>query len=207
MRRASQCVTPLATYRYERLIWGHMDSASFARKLTEHYARLWLIAMAYLQDRALAEDVVHDAVLVALDKLDQFESGGNFAAWLGKIVRLKAKNEARTRKRRKTYATDPEQLRKVAASSRASSPRDDVRQWAVLHNARDDFDDEVTAALATLSVDARAALLLRTVADLSYVEISELLGIPAGTAMSHVHRARRQLQKTLEQSRSKRVET
>ena len=44
---------------------------------------------------------------------------------------------------------------------------------------------------------ARACLLLRAVQDLDYSELSRLLGIPEGTAMSHVHRARNALRRAL----------
>ena len=55
------------------------------------------------------------------------------------------------------------------------------------------FDDELLEALRQLDTDARACLLLRVVMDMPYREIAETLGIPQGTAMSHVHRARRAL--------------
>ncbi len=55
------------------------------------------------------------------------------------------------------------------------------------------FDDEVLAALDNLEATARACLLLRVVLDMPYAEISRILDLPAGTAMSHVHRARRVL--------------
>jgi len=59
------------------------------------------------------------------------------------------------------------------------------------------FDDKVLTALMQLSSVARAALLLRTVLELSYTEIAETLDIPAGTAMSHVHRSRKLLRSTV----------
>ncbi len=59
------------------------------------------------------------------------------------------------------------------------------------------FDDRLLGALKTLGETPRACLLLRTVEEMSYREISEILGIPEGTAMSHVHRTRQALRERL----------
>lgn len=59
------------------------------------------------------------------------------------------------------------------------------------------FDDQVLSALQQLSAEARACLLLRTVEQLSYRDISKLMHIPEGTAMSHVHRSRLKLRQLL----------
>jgi RNA polymerase sigma-70 factor (ECF subfamily) len=59
------------------------------------------------------------------------------------------------------------------------------------------FDDKLAAALQELSDEARSCLLLRIVEQLSYAEISALLNIPEGTAMSHVHRSKAALRKRL----------
>src|SRR6185503_13659537 len=60
------------------------------------------------------------------------------------------------------------------------------------------FDDHVVAGLRELGEVPRACLLLRTLRELSYAEIAELLEIPEGTAMSHVHRARLALRARLD---------
>lgn len=62
---------------------------------------------------------------------------------------------------------------------------------------QDAFDDSLTRALGELGEMARACLLLRTIVELTYAEIAEVLGIPEGTAMSHVHRSRRTLREVL----------
>jgi RNA polymerase sigma-70 factor (ECF subfamily) len=59
------------------------------------------------------------------------------------------------------------------------------------------FDDEVMRALASLTETARACLLLRTLEGLDYEEIGRVLGVPEGTAMSHVHRSRMRLRERL----------
>ena len=62
---------------------------------------------------------------------------------------------------------------------------------------QESFDDDVVAALMSLDETARACLLMKTVLDLPYREIAAALGVPEGTAMSHVHRARGALRERL----------
>jgi RNA polymerase sigma-70 factor (ECF subfamily) len=59
------------------------------------------------------------------------------------------------------------------------------------------FDQDVQRALHNLAETPRTCLLLKTVVELDYAEIAQILGIPAGTAMSHVSRARAQMHKLL----------
>ena len=66
-----------------------------------------------------------------------------------------------------------------------------------LHEAQTEFDDHVVRALESLGDVPRSCLLLRTVAELSYVEISACMQIPEGTAMSHVSRSKARLRRLL----------
>ena len=59
------------------------------------------------------------------------------------------------------------------------------------------WDDELVAALMDLRPTARACLLLKVVLELDHKTIAATLGIPEGTAMSHVHRARSAMLKSL----------
>jgi RNA polymerase sigma-70 factor (ECF subfamily) len=71
-----------------------------------------------------------------------------------------------------------------------------------LASEQEHFDDSLTRALAQLSEMSRASFLLRTLMGLSYSEISDLLGIPEGTAMSQVSRSRAILRELLESDAS-----
>jgi RNA polymerase sigma-70 factor, ECF subfamily len=165
---------------------------------------LWTIAAAVLGDRGRAEDVLQEATMLALAKLDRVDPATSFGAWMGAIVRNVARNEARKARRQATASLPPELLadRCDARAVRADVP--EPAGPAPLIDARGEltadcgaFDDALLAALRTLRPVARAALLLRTVQGLDYEEISAVLAIPAGTAMSHVHRAREALRRRL----------
>ncbi|NQX90444.1 MAG: RNA polymerase sigma factor [Halioglobus sp.] len=176
---------------------GHLDRAEFARRYQEAARKLWCIAAAIVPDRALVEDVLQEAAMVALKKIDTFDPSSNFAAWMGQIVRFTALNHARRVTRSRVSSVDPVILdHKTAAAGQRSatkplSPRGDI---ALDQEA---FDDNVVSALMSLDEIARACLLMKVVLELSYREIATTLDLPEGTAMSHVHRARNALRQSL----------
>ncbi|MEE8169462.1 MAG: RNA polymerase sigma factor [Phycisphaerae bacterium] len=171
------------------------------RQFAEEFARcfriLWFIAVGILRDPALAEDAVQDAALIALDKLDAFEPGTNFTAWMGRMVRNVALNNARKEHRRQASPLDVMEQGEVAAAGRLPTQPRLLDDRGRLVSDQQVFDDRVVAALDGVGDMARACLLLRTVEGLDYAEIARVLDIPQGTAMSHVHRARTLLRKTL----------
>lgn len=177
-----------------------LDVESFAAQLTSSYRRLWLIAAAINGDRTEADDIVQDAALVALRKLDEFTTGTSFLAWMSHIVRLTALNYLRKSNRQSTLPTDPLTLDRVSPLSptNRSDANSTITQDGNLAHLQTDFDDDVLGALHSISDIGRACLLLRIVEQLSYGEIAETLQIPQGTAMSHVHRGREQLRQRLQ---------
>lgn len=154
---------------------------AFAERFEGAARVLWTIAAAVLGHRAQVEDVIQEAAIVGLEKLDQFDPNTHFEAWMGRIVRFVALNHLRREARRRT--SQPELLESVPAVE----PLDH------------DLDDTLQAALAGLRPVVRACLLLKVVEELEYREIAQVLEIPEGTAMSHVHRARHALQSQLSQ--------
>ncbi len=151
---------------------------------------MWLVAAGIVGDRSMADDVVQEAVVVALRRLGQFEPGTNLKAWTARIVRNVALNAQRNETRRQTAmasASDLFESSKTVRPDRLTGPSDSKNV------ADHGFDDRVTVALEGMEDVARACLLLRTIGELQYPEIADLLEIPEGTAMSHVHRARREL--------------
>ena len=177
-----------------------LDPEAFAALFVGSHNRFWLVAAAITGDRSHADDVVQEAALIALGKLDQFVKGTSFKAWMSEIVRLTALNFARKVRNRDTTPTDPVAIDRSHPSS-AIVRRDEHFTWqsaGALKEYQVDFDDDVIGALHQVSEAARACLLLRVVEDLSYAEISEILDIPEGTAMSHVHRTKRVLREQLE---------
>jgi RNA polymerase sigma-70 factor (ECF subfamily) len=152
---------------------------TFAKELSSAHRAVWTIAVAILHDRAAADDTIQEAAAIALSKLGEFDTTTSFVAWFGQIVRFTALNEGRRRQR--------------AQAGKDAAPESPVGRPP----ATAAFDARLQAALAGLDDTARTCLLMRTVHDMTYAEIARALGIPEGTAMSHVHRARIQLRERL----------
>lgn len=168
-----------------------MCSAEFAELFKASFRTLWAIAVGIVRDPALAEDVVQDAAIVALGKLDQYQPGSNFAAWMAQMVRFVALNQSRKTRSHHALSADPDRIGKGLApvgGAIGTSQHDSERQR---------IDSRIMSALEDVADVARACLLLRTLDGLEYSEIARLLDIPEGTAMSHVHRSKRFLREKL----------
>lgn len=175
-----------STARAERA--GSFSREDFARLFQEHARLFWCIAAGVLGDRSRAGDVVQEAAVVGLTRLEQFEPGTSFQAWMGQIVRFVALNEAR---KMKPAATPNDVMAGVAGRGGVGSSSPGVDRFSGdIQREQEAFDDDVARALRGLDETARACLLMKTVLELPYARIGEALGIPEGTAMSHVHRSR-----------------
>ncbi len=161
----------------------------FARLFEEHWRVLWCAAVGVLGDRTGAQDVVQEAAVVALERLDQFDAGTSFVAWMMQIVRNLALNESRKRVRRRTMPTDTDAI-DLCKPSNAPHDTPSIGSRGQIIGGAEPFDDDLLKALGTLDETARGCLLLRSVLDMPYRQIALSLNIPEGTAASHVHRAR-----------------
>lgn len=195
-------VTQRTTESSEPAADSNLDADEFAAQFKESFRILWLIAVGILGDASAAEDVVQEAAIVALGKLDSFERGTNFTAWMGQMVRFIALNHRRRQRRHMTVPLEDEEGRErvdTIASGRQVRPSGEVRAGlgGTLPSDHDVFDDRLVAALADVAEVARTCLFLRTLESMEYSQIARLLDIPEGTAMSHVHRTRRYLRERL----------
>ncbi len=191
---------------------GALAPEEFARRWQAAGRLLWTIAAGVLGERTEVDDVLQEACVAALEKLDHYREDVSFGAWAGRFVRHAALNHGRKRARRATRTVGPDELEALergGASARlvAGAVASDAGAGAGADAAIDArgalagdqtaFDDALLAALGELGATQRAALLLRAVHELSYRELSLVLEIPEGTAMSHVHRARAALREAL----------
>lgn len=173
----------------------------FGERLAGSYRLFWLSAVGIIGNATKAEDVVQEAVVIALGKLDTFAAGTNFEAWMGSIVRYVAMNQYRKERGRRTETIDPVTIDRHSSASEPTAPERDLAGLVKgdVASAGLDLDDHLLRALQQVDETARACLLLRTIEDLPYARISALLGVPEGTAMSHVHRTRKFLRDLLSQ--------
>lgn len=171
-----------------------LDRESFGMRFSGSHRKLWWVAVSVLGRREQADDVLQEAAVIALGKLHEFDASTSFDAWMAQIVRFVALNASRKRYRRAAHH-EQHPAETHAAVVEHVSP---ISATGMLGADRGTFDDRVLAALMGLPEQARVCLLLRVLEELSYREISEMLAIPEGTAMSHVHRSRASMRRELE---------
>lgn len=146
-----------------------------AERLVELIPRLRRYARALAGDRASADDLVQDTLERAWAKLHLYRRGTDLRAWLFTVM-----HNVHVNKVRATRPTDPldEDLPEMALRA----PQGDSL-------AMRDLD----RSIALLPSEQRAVLLLVTLEEMSYEEVARTLGIPMGTVMSRLSRAREKL--------------
>ena len=162
--------------RFEAIVLPHLDAAyTLARYLTRHEHD--------------AQDVVQDAYLRALKYFDGFRGaeGGDGRAWLLAIVRNTAYTWRRRHRREASAAEFDEQLHSEAV--------EDVHPEAALLDTS--ARESLHQALDQLPPEFREVIVLRELQGLSYKEIGDVTGVPVGTVMSRLSRARHRLQRAL----------
>jgi RNA polymerase sigma-70 factor (ECF subfamily) len=168
-------VDPTQLGRFEAILLPHLDAA-------------YTLARYLMQNEDDARDVVQDAFLRAVKYFDRFR--GHDAAegrpWLLAIVR----NTAFTRRRRERRGGVTE--------------FDEQLHSNLIDDAHPESELLVTAgreslhqAIDQLPLEFREVILLREIEGMSYKQIGEVTGVPLGTVMSRLARARRRLQRAL----------
>jgi RNA polymerase sigma-70 factor (ECF subfamily) len=160
----------------------------FQKEIGPHFRGAFSLARWLAGNTADAEDVLQEASIKAFRFLDDLESEDS-RAWFYGIVRNTTYSLLR---KRKIHLSIDDQIELVDASSGAE---DRLVEKAGA--------DDVKAALERLPVEFREILILREWEELSYREIAQVAGIPEGTVMSRISRARTMLkQELLRQERS-----
>lgn len=175
----------------------------FAAQYQASYRLLWLIAAGILGGSYGADDVVQEAAVQALSRIDQFTPGTNFVAWMAQTVRYVGFNHARKRRRSRSTSLESADVESPKLSYEPPESGDlRLGGRGEIPAGQRHFDDRLMRALEGIGEVPRSCLLLRTVEGMEYSEIAKLLGIPEGTAMSHVHRSRQYLRRRLMEDES-----
>jgi len=160
--------------RFEQLVLPHLDDA-------------YTLACYLLRDEHDAQDAVQDAVLKALRHFAGFRDG-DARAWLLTIVRNSCYSW------HKSHRMD-----------RSTVPfTDSAAQGIVDPKKADDLTlesserERIQSAVDALPPELREVIVLRELNELSYREISEVVGVPMGTVMSRLSRARERLANALD---------
>jgi RNA polymerase sigma-70 factor (ECF subfamily) len=163
-------------------------SVAFGHLVRRYQDRLYNTIVHVTGSAEDAEDVVQEAFVQAFVKLDTFQRSSAFFTWLYRI----AFNAAISQRRRRKPTVSVEETREVSGREpidNGRAPGDRLEQ--------EERVDQVRRALATLSEEYRAVLVLREMEGCDYETISEMLDLPIGTVRSRLHRARIQMREEL----------
>ena len=146
-----------------------------AKRLVELIPRLRRYARALVGERASADDLVQDTLERAWAKLHLYRRGTDLRAWLFTVMHNVHVNRVRATRPADPLEDEMPELAQRGTQADALLVRD------------------LDRAIARLPADQRAVLLLVTLEEMSYEEVARTLGIPIGTVMSRLSRAREKL--------------
>lgn len=154
----------------------------FRSALVAELPALRRYATALVGSVSWADDLVQDTIERALRGADTLEDMNRLGAWLRSILHNVYLSELR--RRRPVVSIDLTDLNDTLSYSTAQVDRNAI--------------NEFVRAIASLSIEHRQVLLLVGVEGLSYREVAQELGVPIGTVMSRLARARERLRSALE---------
>ncbi len=166
--------------RFERLALPHLEAA-------------FNLAFWLSRSRPDAEDIVQEAYLRALRSFDGFR-GDDIKPWLLAIVRNAAYRWLANRQRARNVVSLDETLAGSRADAHEMASEEPSAEQLLVSAVERDY---VLRALAELPPAFREVIVLREFEGLSYREIAEITGTPAGTVMSRLARGRSELRKVL----------
>jgi RNA polymerase sigma-70 factor, ECF subfamily len=158
------------------------------------YRRHWPLAhrAAYLvvHDGAAAEDIAQEAFLAAVRALDRFDRRRPFGPWLHRIVVNRAIDWARARA--------------IRSEAELESEPEASDAWPGQTRGQDHsqpYSEDIVAALAMLSPEHRAVVVLRYLLEYTPGEIAEALELPRGTVNSRLRRALDRLRRLVKEDK------
>lgn len=165
--------------------------------IRKYQPRLYNAMVHFLRNHSEAEDVVQDAFVLALTKLESFKGNSQFYTWLYRI----AHNAAISKLRKKRPTTSLNQGAGDETSPGFSVPDDGEQPGERLE--KDEQLQMLMKAMEQLSDEHRSILILREMESMDYEAIAGVLQLPVGTVRSRLHRARgclRELMESMEKS-------
>ena len=152
------------------------------------------ICRRYVSDKEIAEDLMHDAFLTAINKYSSYKGKGHFNAWLRKIAVNTALMYLRSRNSKKTikdWAINESEYENMNESKTENTRR-------TIENA--DFSEkELLEIIDCLPEHHKLVFNLYVIDNYTHVKIGKELNISPGTSKSHLARARKKLQQLLYQ--------
>ena len=171
------------------------DEQAYVELVNRYRDRLMNFVFQFLGDMEQSEDVVQDTMLKLFEKKHYYREIAKFSTWIYTIARNLANTELRKRKRRK-----------VTVLSQMTRDDREYELPAIQPETGQEVQNEYAAKQIQVAIHAlpehfKTVIILRDIQELSYDDISSIVGVPLGTVKSRINRARLQLQSDLKDLR------
>jgi RNA polymerase sigma-70 factor (ECF subfamily) len=164
------------------------DTAAFGEIIRRYQNLVYVTALQFLNDAALAEDVAQEAFIAAYRSLGDLRNERSFPPWLRKITRNLALAARRERGR---FSTLEE------AGALHSPPADAAPDIEREEREADAFGEEVSRIVSSLSDTLRFPVLLCYMDGLSTADAARFLGIKEGALRKRLHDGKKKLQERI----------
>ena len=189
-------IPPLAYERglIDRIRRGEREL--FAELIRPYERRVYVTALAILQNEADAQEVAQETILKAFAHLNQFRGEARFSTWLTRVTI----NEARMRRRKQHHEIMKPFNELESEDDEGQFVPQDFADWREIPSEeleRKEVRDLLVKALAMLADKYREVFVLRDIQHLSIEETAEAIGVTPGTVKTRLLRARLMLREIL----------
>ena len=190
----------------------HGDEGAFDELVNQHHSALIRMAMGYVADREVAEEVVQDTWMAVIESLNRFEGRSSLRTWICGILIHKAKDRGVREKRHTTFsdfASHDDDQDEAVDPSRFQQTGEWAGHWAFPPQPWDDQTPEkllasqqavnaMQRAIEVLPATLKEVLFLRDVKGVDAKEVCELLNITETNLYVRLHRARERVRAAIE---------
>lgn len=171
------------------------DTRAFDELVTKYRTRIYAMVYQMVRNEQDAWDLAQDGFFKAWKSLDKFRFQSSFYTWLYRIVTNVSIDWLRKRTLRPEGEFDDAVARTDIEPTADVTPKAGVSPQRQMERA--ELRDRLDAAIAKLSPEHRAVVLLKEVEGMQYHEIADAVGCSIGTVMSRLFYARKKLQTLL----------
>ncbi|WP_455244562.1 RNA polymerase sigma factor [Petrachloros mirabilis] len=190
------------------------DEGAFDRLVNQHHGALIRMAMGYVADREVAEEVVQDTWMAVIESLDRFQGRSSLRTWIFGIMIHKAKDRGIREKRHTTFSafeTYEDDNEEAVDPSRFQPSGEWAGHWAFPPQPWDDQTPEkllasqqaveaMNKAIEELPATLRDVLVLRDIEGVEAKEACEILKITETNLYVRLHRARERVRVAVEKA-------
>jgi len=171
------------------------DENAYTELVNRYRDKILNFIFNYIGDFEISEDLVQDTMVRLYQKKHYYKEIAKFSTWLYTIAKNLANTELRKKKQRKTTI--------ISHLSKDDKPYDIPSDQPGTHQ---EIESEIARKIIRNAIDQltdkfKTVILLRDIQELSYEDISSIVGVPIGTIKSRINRARLQLQVELKHLR------